>query len=282
MALILDSVSYEYAAGTPMARTALVGVDLTLAGGDLVCVLGPTGSGKTTLLRVAAGLLAPSAGTASADGGPTGIVGGKAGELTCMVGIAFQRPENQLFAETVFDDVEFGPRNLGASDEQARSAAMDALAAVALDADEFGDRSPFTLSGGEARRVALAGVLAMAPRYLLLDEPTAGLDARGRAAVAVAIERARERSGVLVVTHDAEEFLTGADRAIVLREGESVYEGDVPGLLERAADLERDGLWSPPEVVRTQLLAARSGYSTGPITLEPAELAAALARGRPR
>ena len=283
MALILDSVSYEYAAGTPVAQRALSAVDLRVEQGQMVCVLGPSGSGKTTLLRVAAGLLRPGSGSVSADGTAPGIVRGAGEGLVCAVGIAFQRPENQLFAASVAEDVAFGPRNLGVGREDASRAADRALEAVRLSPSEFGERSPFTLSGGEARRVALAGVLAMSPVYLLLDEPTAGLDAPGRAAVADAVRRGRAGAGVVVVTHDAEEFLADADRVVVLSDGTVAFSGDVGALLADARRLEMDGLWTPPEVVRVQLLAESAGRIAGPPVLDPEEAAARLAGtvGRP-
>jgi energy-coupling factor transport system ATP-binding protein len=279
VALTLDSVAYEYAAGTPLARKALCGVDLRVERGELVCVLGPSGSGKTTLLRLAAGLLEPTAGSVRADGGKTGIVPARAGEPARVVGIAFQRPESQLFASSVAEDVAFGPRNIGESAHEAATSASTALEAAGLDPGEFGPRSPFTLSGGEARRAALAGVLAMRPSYLLLDEPTAGLDAGGRQAVVRAVRTAREHAGVVVVTHDAEEFLEDADGVLLLRDGRAAYSGHVAGILAEAERLDAQGLWWPPEVVRSQILASRAGHDTGPVVLDPELAAEKLAGG---
>jgi energy-coupling factor transport system ATP-binding protein len=250
VALILQGVGFSYAAGTALARSALTGVSLSVSLGETVVVLGPSGSGKTTLLRLAAGLLPPTSGSVTVDGaaGPPAFRG--------AVGLAFQRPETQFFAATVLADVAFGPSNLGLS---------------------LGERSPFTLSGGEARRAALAGVLAMSPRYLLLDEPTCGLDAPGRRAVAAAVERARDRTGIVIVTHDAEEFLGGADRVLVLRDGQGVFGGTVEELASAGRDLQASGDWAPPEVVRAQLLAAASGRDVGRVSLDPVAAAAAMA-----
>jgi energy-coupling factor transport system ATP-binding protein len=225
---------------------------------------------------LAAGLLRPGGGSVSADGAAPGIVRGADGRLSCAVGIAFQRPENQLFAASVAEDVAFGPRNLGADRDEAARSVERALEAVRLSPREFGGRSPFTLSGGEARRVALAGVLAMSPSYLLLDEPTAGLDAPGRAAVVEVIRRARDESGVVVVTHDAEEFLADADGVVVLSDGTVAFSGDVGELLDDAERLDADGLWTPPEVVRVQILAQRAGRLAGPGVLDPEAAAARL------
>lgn len=274
MALILDDVSCEYAPGTPLASRALAGVTLALEPGRLAVVLGPTGSGKTTLLRVAAGLLAPTGGAVSVDGAP---VSGR-GSVRGAVGLVFQRPESQFFAVSLEEDCAFGPRNLGRSAADARADAREALAAVGLDPGRFAEREPWGLSGGEARRAAIAGVLAMRPRYLLLDEPTAGLDAAGRASALSAIRAARGHAGVLVVTHDPELFLAEADSVLVLRAGEAAFAGDVAALLARIGGLAREGAVDAPEVVRAQMLARERGaIASGPLTLDPEEAARALA-----
>jgi energy-coupling factor transport system ATP-binding protein len=195
------------------------------------------------------------------------------------VGLVFQRPEAQFFALSVEEDCAFGPRNLGRSAADALSDAHAALATVGLDPHVFGSRDPWGLSGGEARRAALAGVLAMRPRYLLLDEPTAGLDAAGRAAVLAAVVEARRGAGVLVVTHDPEEFLADADVVLVLLDGRTAYAGNVAGLLEALPALDAAGIAEPGEVVRAQLLAeARGVRLDGPIALDPVAAAGRLAR----
>jgi energy-coupling factor transport system ATP-binding protein len=273
MALTLTDVAFDYAEGTPIAQPALHGVTLSVSPGECVVVLGPSGSGKTTLLRIAAGLLSASRGRVTVDGSVGGARGVDA--FRGVVGLAFQRPETQFFAATVLEDVAFGPRNLGAG-ERSAAAARSALELVGLSPDDFADRSPFTLSGGEARRAALAGVLAMSPRYLLLDEPTSGLDAAGRRAVSEAIARVRATAGVVVVTHDAGEFLGGADRVLVLREGTTVFAGGVDALLACADRLEDEGAWVPPEHVRAQLLARRAGRLLGPPVLDPLSAARSL------
>jgi energy-coupling factor transport system ATP-binding protein len=283
VALTLESVCYEYAAGTPMAQPALSGIGMRVQRGELAVVLGPSGSGKTTLLRLAAGLLEPTGGTVEVDEASPAGGRGRARGFAGIVGIAFQRPETQLFAASVGEDVAFGPRNLGETPDAAQHAARLALEAVGMDPEPFWERSPFTLSGGEARRVALAGVLAMEPAYLLLDEPTAGLDAPGREAVTQAVRAARERAGVVVVTHDPDEFLGEADHVVVLRDGRAAYGGDVAGLLASALLLEDEGAWTPPETVRLQLLAQRAGIISGPPVLNPERAAELIAQagGRP-
>jgi energy-coupling factor transport system ATP-binding protein len=272
--LTVEAVGHVYGHGTAWAQRAVGGVDLTVEPGELVAVLGATGSGKSTLLRLMTGLLAPSEGSVLVDGTEA-----SAALAHGRVGMVFQRPEAQLFAESVAEDVAFGPRNLGASAVEARAAADEALEAVGLDPRGFGGRSPFTLSGGEARRVAVAGVLAMRPAYLLLDEPTAGLDAGGRASVLAAVTRARESSGVVVVTHDPEEFLPDADRVLVLAGGTQVFSGAPALLLADPSPLAAAGLEAPP-VLRVQLLMRAAGAALPMLTLDPGLAADVLASAR--
>lgn len=272
MGLSARSLGYTYGHGTRFAVEALRAVDLDVDTGELVVITGATGSGKSTLLRLLAGLLGPTAGTVTADGF---AVSGR--EARGRVAIVFQNSEAQFFAESVLEDVAFGPRNLNAADPT--RAAERALEAVGLDPAAFGDRSPFLLSGGEARRVAIAGALAMGSPYLLLDEPTAGLDARGRADVREVIAHERERAGVVVVTHDPEEFLGDADRVLALEAGSAVFSGGVPELYDSASSYEGAGL-RLPEIVRVQLLARERGMRAEAISLDPVAVADALADWR--
>ncbi|MDP2181239.1 MAG: ATP-binding cassette domain-containing protein [Actinomycetota bacterium] len=274
MALILDNVSFAYGEGTQFATPAVRRVGLSVGRGELTLVLGPTGSGKSTLLRLAAGLLRPTGGLVTLDG--QAVKGVVAGERE-GVGLLFQSPETQLFAETVVQDVEFGPVNQGRRPQDAREDAVWALESVGLDPESFGDRSPFTLSGGEARRAALAGVLASRPGYLLLDEPTAGLDADGRAAVVELIIGLKEHAGIAVVTHDAEEFLPHCDRVLVLTGGARVFEGSPEELLVDVGVLEEAGLFVP-DVLRIQLEAVRRGAVLERFELDPDRAATALVR----
>lgn len=274
MALILDKVGFAYGQGTRFATPALRDVDLTVSRGELTLVLGPTGSGKSTLLRLAAGLLRPSSGRVTLDGTvAAGVIAGERGG----VGLLFQSPEAQLFAETVVQDVAFGPANQGRSPEEARADALGALVSVGLDPESFGDRSPFTLSGGEARRVACAGVLASHPGYLLLDEPTAGLDADGRAAIIDLVVGLKSQAGIAVVTHDAEEFLPYCDRVLVIDGGASAFSGTRDELLGDVSVLEAAGLYVP-DVLHVQLAAVRHGLALQCFELDPQRIAAALVR----
>ncbi len=274
MSLTLESVGYVYAPGTAFAQRALAAVSLAVAPGELVLVLGSTGSGKSTLLRIGAGLLAADEGTATLDGTALGRSSARG-----AVGLVFQDPEAQLFAETVLADVMFGPRNLGRTAAEAEILAREALSVVGLDPERFAERSPFALSGGEARRAAIAGVLAMRPRYLLLDEPTAGLDARGRASVRDVVRTARRSAGVVVVSHSAQEFLAEADRVLVLARGEAVFNGPADALIADPSPFAEAGL-SAPEVLRFQLLARERGADPGPFTLDPEVAARNVRRAR--
>jgi energy-coupling factor transport system ATP-binding protein len=271
VALTLDRVGFAYPvhAGEPIE--ALRDVSLRVAQGELVLVLGATGSGKSTLLQIAAGLLGASTGVAELDGEPLSRATARG-----VVGMVFQDPESQLFADNVLDDVAFGPVNLGVARDVALADSRATLERVGLRAAEFESRSPFALSGGEARRAAIAGVLAMAPRYLLLDEPTAGLDARGRAAVADIVRAERERCGVVVVSHSADEFLGEADRVLVLHDGRAVFEGDAAVLTARPDAFDDAGL-AAPEVLRAQQLAVMRGANLSGFSLDAEQAARALA-----
>lgn len=209
----LHDVGVTYAQGDQKV-SALHEASLTINHGEFILVEGHTGSGKSTLLKVLAGLLKPTTGTVEFDGAPFTLKRARGD-----VGLVFQNPENALFGETVLEDVAFGPKNFGESDESALETARQTLIEVGLDPDIFGQRSPFKLSGGEARRVALAGILAFSPRVILADEPTAALDAHGRLAVRKLLADCSQNATVIVVTHTPEEFASIADRAFRLVDG---------------------------------------------------------------
>lgn len=272
MALVASGVSYAYGAGRTFGVEAVADVDLRVDPGELVVVAGTTGSGKSTLLRLLAGLLEPTAGSVTVDGVTSGDRRARG-----AVAIVFQDPEAQFFAETLRADVSFGPRNLGQPDSEA--AADRALDVVGLDPAVYGPRSPFSLSGGEARRGAIAGALAMGARYLLLDEPTAGLDATARQAVRSALLAERERCGIVVVTHDPAMFLDDADRVVALDAGRLAFTGTVEVLYSDPAAYEGAGL-ELPSIVRTQLLARLSGLQLPRVSLDPVAVASALLDAR--
>jgi len=263
VSLRLTDISYTYAADTDYAEAALRGVSLDVAPGELVLVLGATGSGKSTLLRIAAGLMEPRSGSATIDDDPLDRASARG-----AVGLVFQDAESQLFADTLIDDVAFGPKNLGMDAVSAQAAASEALEAVGLAPAVFGTRSPFSLSGGEARRAAIAGVLAMRPRYLLADEPTAGLDAGGRRLLKSLILHTRERAGVVVVSHTAEEFLGEADRVLVLSAGTTHWYGQASDVVADPDVLVGAGLVAP-DVLEVQRLARQAGLSIDGFVLDP-------------
>lgn len=276
MMLQLKDVAFTYSRGTSFEHEALGGVSIALAPGDITLVIGPTGSGKSTLLRVIAGLLRPIDGSIEVDGAP---VDAPLLQKGARLGLVFQNPESQLFAETVIQDVAFGPMNMGHSRKEAHLLARSALELVGLPPDHFGPRSPFTMSGGEARRVALAGILAMKPRFLLLDEPTAALDASGRARVRQILREISSECGLLVATHDVEEFLGIASQVLILNQGSVVFYGS-PEVLVRDPGPFFEAGTQPPEILRTQLLARANGIDVGEFSLNPADVAVRLLAAR--
>ena len=223
MALTLDTIGYTYSPGTSLELRALAGVSLSVEPGELVLVLGATGSGKSTLLRICAGLLDASEGSARLDGAP--LTRSSARGPSASSSRTPRRSSSPRRSRPMWRS---GPATSGRP-PRTRRLARAALAAVGLDPDILRRRSPFALSGGEARRAAIAGVLAMRPRYLLLDEPTAGLDARGRPAVRDVVRGMRASAGVVVVSHSAEEFLGEADRVLVLAHGAAGVRGEAQG-----------------------------------------------------
>ena len=207
MSIRLDNVSYTYMKKTPYERTALKEVTLTIEKGEYIAVIGHTGSGKSTMMQHLNGLLNPDAGKVFVDDVDISSKGAEAKKARNKVGMVFQYPEHQIFAEDYFDDVAFGPRNKGLSEEEVESQVKAALSFVGLDYETFATRSPFQLSGGQMRRVAIAGVVAMDPDYLILDEPSAGLDPQSRDNIfreINALYQARKMA-VILVTHSMEE-----------------------------------------------------------------------------
>ena len=227
MPLNLQNVTFTYMKGTPFEKTALHDVSLQIEKGEFVAVIGPTGSGKSTLVQHLSGLLHPDKGSVTVDGVNLNAKNAAAKKARNSVGMVFQYPEHQIFAETVYEDIAFGPRNKGLGPDEVDRAVRDAMVFVGLDFDSFAKRSPFRLSGGQMRRVAIAGVIAMEPDYLILDEPSAGLDPRSRDAVFKEVMALYKKRGiaVILVTHNMEEAARYASRLLVISGGQVILDG---------------------------------------------------------
>ena len=227
MPLNLQNVTFTYMKGTPFEKTALHGISLQIEKGEFVAVIGHTGSGKSTLVQHLSGLLHPDKGSVTVDGVNLNAKNATAKKARNSVGMVFQYPEHQIFAETVYEDIAFGPRNKGLGPDEVDRAVRDAMAFVGLDFDSFAKRSPFRLSGGQMRRVAIAGVIAMEPDYLILDEPSAGLDPRSRDAVFKEVMALYKKRGiaVILVTHNMEEAARYASRLLVISGGQVILDG---------------------------------------------------------
>ncbi|BCU80422.1 energy-coupling factor transporter ATP-binding protein EcfA [Polycladomyces abyssicola] len=226
MQIDLRGVSFTYGQGTQQEKQALKQLDLHVPAGALAAVIGPTGSGKSTLVQLIGGLLRPEEGIIRVGETEVNERSSSLSPLRRHVGIVFQYPEHQLFADTVEHDIAYGPRNRGVPEEEVRNRVKQAMHWVGLP-ESLSDRSPFQLSGGQMRRVAIAGVLAMLPQVLILDEPTAGLDPAGREALLQRIDRLRRerRMTVLLVSHSMEEVARYAERIFVLHQGRCVLQG---------------------------------------------------------
>jgi energy-coupling factor transport system ATP-binding protein len=227
MPIQIEHLTHTYMPGSPFSAVALRDISLTIEDGELIGLLGHTGSGKTTLVQHLNGLIKPTEGKVIVDGLDLTAKETSLLEVRRKVGLVFQYPEYQLFEETVAKDIAFGPKNLGLSDEEIDSRVRTAMAKVGLDYDEIADRSPFDLSGGQMRRVAIAGVLAMQPKVLVLDEPTAGLDPAGRRSILEMIRQLHAAGGltVIMVSHSMDDISTLATRLIVMSKGELVLTG---------------------------------------------------------
>ena len=241
------NLHYTYSRGTPHEAVALRGVDLTVERGETVGLIGPTGSGKSTLLQHLNGLLRPQSGQVRIDGHDTGDPRADLRTIRRRVGLVFQNPEDQLFERYAGDDVAFGPRNLGLSRSEIRERVCWAMEAVGLDFEAFQDRLTLSLSEGERRRLALAGVLALKPEVLVLDEPTAGLDPRGRKDLLAWLIRWREeQEGTIVLaSHNMEDLAQLANRLYVLVEGRAVLNGNPRKVFSRSEVLAGYGLETP-------------------------------------
>ena len=258
MSILIEQLTYAYMAGSAEAVTALADVSLTIGEGEFLGVIGHTGSGKSTFMQLLNGLLLPTGGSVVVDGFDTRDKK-QCRSARALVGLVFQYPEYQLFEETVARDVAFGTKNLGLSEEEARARALEALTLVGLDPARFAEKSPFDLSGGEKRRAALAGILAMRPKYLALDEPMAGLDPRGRRQVLALLRQLRQETGctIIMVSHSMDDVARYAERIAVLDHGRLAMLGTPAAVFSEMETLRDMGLSVPQATTLAALLRAR-------------------------
>lgn len=246
MQVTLENVSHTYQAGSPFQSTAIKNVSMTIREGEFLALIGHTGSGKSTLAQHINGLLKPTEGRVLLDGQDIHEKGYNKKEVRRKVGLVFQYPEHQLFEETVAKDVAFGPKNLGLSDAEIKERVYEALTKVGLDPEKMEGRSPFELSGGQMRRVAMAGVLAMRPQILVLDEPAAGLDPQSREEMLQLISGLHSQGAtVVMISHAMDDVARFATRAVVMAEGTIAMEGTPEEIFSHAEELERMGLDVP-------------------------------------
>jgi energy-coupling factor transport system ATP-binding protein len=273
MSIELSGVSFTYSPGTPYERQALRNINIRFCQGEFTGVIGHTGSGKSTLIQHLNGLVKPTTGQVYVDGIDINARSVEAGQAKRRVGMVFQYPEHQLFEETVFADVAYGPRNSGLDDAQVEERVQYGLRFAGLDYHEFKDRSPFSLSGGQMRRVAIAGVIALKPDFLVLDEPTAGLDPQARDEILAQFHRLHVETGVtvLLVSHNVEDVVRLAKRIVIMQEGTILLDGSPHSVFNHDPKvLEQAGIRAP-EMKRLMLGLAKRGKPVRTNTLTVAE-----------
>ncbi|ERJ83052.1 ABC transporter, ATP-binding protein [Peptostreptococcaceae bacterium oral taxon 113 str. W5053] len=261
MKIQVKNLSYIYGEGSPFESIALDNISLNMQEGEFIGLIGHTGSGKSTLVQQFNGLLKPSRGEVWVDEINTKDKDAVKKGLRQKVGLVFQYPEHQLFEETVFKDVAFGPKNMGCSEEEIQTRVEYGLNCVGLDPKEFSERSPFDLSGGQKRRVAIAGVLAMRPDFLILDEPTAGLDPQGREEILEEIRGIFEeyKITILLVSHSMEDIARLATRIIVMHKGKAVLD-DTPKNIFRQRDILKGMGLDVPEIQECMVQLKEKGF----------------------
>lgn len=246
MSIKAENLTHIYGEGTAFEQYALKNVNFEIPDGQFVGLIGHTGSGKSTLIQHLNGLIKPTSGTIYYEGTDIHSEGYNLRQLRSKVGLVFQYPEHQLFEIDVFSDVCYGPKNLGLSKEEVEERAKEALKLVGLN-ERYWEQSPFELSGGQKRRVAIAGVLAMNPKVLILDEPTAGLDPKGRDEILEEISQLHQerKMSIILVSHSMEDIARYADRLIVMNHGEKAFDGTPKEVFEHYRELETMGLAAP-------------------------------------
>jgi len=258
MPIQIEQLSHTYLPGSALAYPALSNITLSIPEGEFLGIIGHTGSGKSTLIQHLNGLLLPTEGSVLVDGLDTREKKLRK-QIRTLVGMVFQYPEYQLFDETVARDVAFGPKNMGLDEAEIASCVNEALNLVGLDPASFSEKSPFELSGGEKRRAALAGILAMRPKYLVLDEPMAGLDPRGRREILTLVESLRRDFGtsIIMVSHSMDDVAMYADRIAVLDQGSLFMVGTPEDVFSHSAELLEMGLNLPQATQLVRALRAR-------------------------
>ena len=259
MSIQVKNLKHIYEKGMPTESVALEGVSFEVEDGELLGIIGHTGSGKSTLLQHLNGLLKPDEGTIVIGGVDITAPGVSMVEIRKRIGLVFQYPEYQLFEETVAKDVAFGPRNLGLADSEIEERVREALELVGLDYEDMKDRSPFELSGGQKRRVAIAGVIAMRPEVLILDEPTAGLDPKAHKDVLKMIEDVHGKTGniTVLVSHNMADIANLSDKVLVIDSGRVVTMGTPEEVFSKRDELSSVGLDLPPITCLTEALRER-------------------------
>lgn len=273
MSIILDHVNHIYEEDTAMAFPALMDINLVIPDGQFIGLIGHTGSGKSTLAQHLNGLLRPTSGHIYYNGADIHEDGFNKKMLRSKVGLVFQYPEHQLFEVDVFSDVCFGPKNLGIGKKESELRAYAALKQVGIE-DEYFYQSPFDLSGGQKRRVAIAGVLAMKPEVLVLDEPTAGLDPKGREEILDQIAKLRDETGmtVILISHSMEDVANYVDRIIVMNKSRVMFDDEPRKVFGRYQELEEIGLAAPQITYIMQSLKKKGlGVNTDIISIEEAK-----------
>lgn len=278
MSMVFDHLSFFYNKGQKDEVKALDDITMTIDRHEYVGIIGHTGSGKSTLVQHMNGLNLPQQGTLTVDGITTSDPKASLITLRQRVGLVFQYPEDQLFEETIFKDVAYGPKNLKLPPEEIDARVRWALQAVGLDADTIGKESPFEVSGGQKRRVAIAGVLALRPTYLILDEPTAGLDPHGREEILSTIHHLYDTNPdmtIILVTHSMEDIAEHAKRIIVVDQGKLVMDDTPHAVFARQAELEAIGL-SVPQVTLLMQRLKEEGLPVDASAITVAEAVSAL------
>ncbi|GIW48950.1 MAG: energy-coupling factor transporter ATP-binding protein EcfA [Caloramator sp.] len=247
MSIKVNNLTFKYMVGTPFEKTALDNVSFEIKDGEFIGLIGHTGSGKSTLIQHLNGLLKPTSGEIYIDDECITAKGVDLKRIRQLVGLVFQYPEHQLFEETVYKDVSYGPKNLGLDEEEIEKRVKWALNIVGIDYDKYKDVSPFDLSGGQKRRVAIAGVLAMQPKVLILDEPTAGLDPKGRDEILQNIKNLHKKSKmtIILVSHSMDDVAELADKLIVMYRGKNIIQGTPKEVFRNVETLESIGLAVP-------------------------------------